>query len=128
MVLICAEHVINNRDAFVIAEQDLHRDKAFSAFHTATLVKKLRLCGRLEKPGQGTQTNQRDIPDHRTSWSVYKTGDEKEEMYGTFGVRAFVFPSTATCNGAQLSWRRLNTGASGLFRQQQVMFTLREQQ
>lgn len=38
---ICAECRANNRDVFIIAEQRSHRTKAFSAFHTSRLVRRL---------------------------------------------------------------------------------------
>ena len=40
-----AEHSIDNRDVFVVAEQGLHRAKAFSAFHPDTLVRSLGVLG-----------------------------------------------------------------------------------
>lgn len=41
---ICAEHTNDNRDVLVTAEQDLHRARAFSAFCTATLVRRHNLA------------------------------------------------------------------------------------
>lgn len=44
---ICAEHSDSNRDVFIIAEQGLHRAKAFSSFCIAMLVRRLGVHGRL---------------------------------------------------------------------------------
>lgn len=44
----------DNRDVFVIGEQGLHTAKAFFAFCTATLGRKLGVLGRLAEDRAGT--------------------------------------------------------------------------
>lgn len=51
---ICAKHRADTRDVFVIAEQGVHRAKAFSAFHTAKVARKLGVPGRLGGDTAGT--------------------------------------------------------------------------
>lgn len=75
---------------FFIAEQGLHRAKAFSVFHTAILARKLEVHGKL-----GGDTGRTGDPSwwcHITLCSVYKVGGGKKEEGETFEVMAFVFP------------------------------------
>lgn len=55
MFCTCAEHRVDNREMFLLLlEEDSHRAKAFSAFGTATLLRKLGMLGRLAGDTAGT--------------------------------------------------------------------------
>ena len=81
-------------EVFTIAEQCLHKAKAFSAPHTTTPASSWGCTRSWEgtQPGQLTPTDRRDIPYHMMSRSAYKAGGRRRQR-GTFGVMAFVFPS-----------------------------------
>lgn len=71
----CAGH----RDVFLIAEQSLHRTKAFSASQRP--VSRLGVPKELEGT-QLTQTDLRDIPDHGIPCSVWNNGRRKGGVWG----------------------------------------------
>lgn len=76
---LCFEFVlktVDNIDSFVIAEQHLHSNKAFSAPPTTLPARGLWVHKKLggETAGTGDPTDTRHFPDRMTSHSVYIVG------------------------------------------------------
>jgi len=93
MFWICAENSIDNTEmVFVIAEQCLHRVKAFAS-HIAQQWVGWGCTKSWERtqPRQLTSTDQRDVPRHVMSCSACKVGARRRKE-GTFRVMVFVFP------------------------------------
>jgi len=93
----------------VVAEQCLHRVKAFSASQITPLQTgwECTKSWRRTQPGQLTPTDQRDILYHMMSHSATKAGGRRRKG-GCSEFWPLSSQVTITRDGALLSWRWLN--------------------